>query len=185
MTQADALNLGCGTDIRAGFVNLDVVALPGVDVVHDLSSGAPLPFVDGRFGRVVAKDVLEHLDYAPVLREIHRVLEPGGRLEVSAPHFTSRALPLDPTHKHGFSIDTLRHFVAAELDEFAFGAFYFDFHFARVERARIVFHRYRGQPWNYVVQRLVNRSRATQAYYEETGLSRLFPASNIEMTLIR
>lgn len=183
MKDADALNLGCGTDIRAGFVNLDVAQLPGVDVVFDLSSGAPLPFEAGRFGHIVAKDILEHLDPPVVLRELHRILRPGGTLEVTSPHFTSRALPLDPTHKTGFSIDTLRFFVAGDL--YAPRSYYFDFHFTRVERARIVFHRYRSQPWNYVVEALVNRSHAGQAYYEETGLSRLFPASNIEVTLIR
>jgi hypothetical protein len=30
------LNLGCGRDIKQGFVNLDYMPLPGVDVVADL-----------------------------------------------------------------------------------------------------------------------------------------------------
>jgi SAM-dependent methyltransferase len=179
----DALNLGCGTDIRPDFVNLDVAVLPGVDVVHDLAAEGPLPFEDARFGLVVAKDILEHLDYPRVLRELHRILRPGGRLEITAPHFTSRALALDPTHRAGFSIDTLRFFVADDI--YQPRSYYFDFHFARVERSRIVFHRYGGQPWNYVLEVLVNGSHRVQAYYEETGLSRLFPASNIEVTLIR
>ena len=176
------LNLGCGTDIRPGFVNLDSADLPGVDVVHDLRE-LPLPFEDGRFEEVVCQDVLEHVDYAPLLGEIHRVMRPGGRLHVRSPHFTSRAVYLDPTHRTAFSIDTLRFFVRG--DAFAERAYYFPFAFAGLERAHITFHRYRGMPWNYALERWVNASPARQAYYEGTGLSRLFPASNVEVTLIR
>ncbi len=175
----ERLNLGCGTDIRPGFVNLDSAELLGVDVVHDLSV-LPLPFPDGSFVEVVCQDVLEHLDYAALLEDIHRVLRPGGRVVIRSPHFTSRAVYLDPTHRTAFSIDTLRFFVQGS-DR----AYYFPFAFARVESARITFHRYRGMPWNYALEALVNRSPAAQAYYEGTFLSRLFPASNVEVTLVR
>jgi SAM-dependent methyltransferase len=173
------LNLGCGTDIRPGFVNLDSAALPGVDVVHDLRE-LPLPFGDEEFDEVICQDVLEHLDYAPLLGEIHRVMQPGGRVWIRSPHFTSRAVYLDPTHRTAFSIDTLRFFVSGSGRDY-----YFPFHFSRVESARITFHRYRGMPWNYAVEALVNRSRAAQAYFEGSFLGRLFPASNVEVTLVK
>lgn len=66
------LNLGCGTDIRRGFVNLDHCDLPGVDVVHDLQK-LPLPFEDSSFELIICRDILEHLDYIPLLEEIHRI----------------------------------------------------------------------------------------------------------------
>lgn len=178
----DRLNLGCGTDIRPGFVNLDSADLPGVDVVHDLRT-LPLPFEDEQFVEVICQDVLEHLDYAPLLGEIHRVLKPGGRVWIRSPHFTSRAVYLDPTHRTAFSIDTLRFFVRGEA--FAERSYYFPFSFARVESARITFHRYRAMPWNYALEPLVNRSRGAQAYYEGSFLGRLFPASNVEVALVK
>lgn len=183
MTGRDRLNLGCGTDIRPGFVNLDSAPLPGVDVVHDLNE-LPLPLDDASFVEVVCQDVLEHLpDYPALLGEVHRVLRPGGRVVVRSPHFTSRGVWLDPTHRTSFSIDTLRFFVAG--DSYSERSYYFPFKFSRVESTRIVFHRYRGMPWNYLVEPLVNRSRAIQAYYEGTALARIFPASNIEVTLVK
>ncbi|MEE4280052.1 MAG: class I SAM-dependent methyltransferase [Halieaceae bacterium] len=45
-----------------------------------------LPFPDARFDTVICSEVLEHLpDYAGALREIERVLRPGGRLCISVP----------------------------------------------------------------------------------------------------
>jgi SAM-dependent methyltransferase len=176
------LNLGSGTDVRPGWTNLDVAPLPGVDVVHDLSL-LPLPFEDASFDEVLCKDILEHVDYVAVLRELHRILRPGGRLRVHSPHFTSPAVWIDPTHRGAFSIDTLRFFV--RTGRFAGRAYYFDFHFASVESARITFHRYRWQPWNYLVEPLVNLAPAVQTYYEETFLARLFPAANVDVVLVR
>jgi SAM-dependent methyltransferase len=178
----DRLNLGCGTDIRPGFVNLDIAALPGVDVVHDLDV-LPLPFEDDRFVEIVCKDVLEHIDLPAVLRECHRILRPGGRLHVQSPHFTSAAVYVDPTHRTALSIQTLDFF--ATRGRFGGRSYYFDFHFSYVERARITFHRYRWQPWNYLLEPIVNARPAIQTFYEGTGLARLFPASNVQATLVK
>jgi SAM-dependent methyltransferase len=182
MTSPDRLNLGCGTDVRPGYVNLDAAALPGVDVVHDLDV-LPLPFEDETFREIVCQDVLEHVDLVGVLRECHRILAPGGVLRVRSPHFTSAAVHVDPTHRRGFSIETLEFFAAS--GRHAGRAYYFDFHFSRVAAARITFHRYRWQPWNYLVEPFVNASPAIQRYYEGTFLARLLPAANVEMTLVK
>jgi SAM-dependent methyltransferase len=179
---SDKLNLGCGHDTRDGWVNLDSAALPGVDVVHDLAV-VPLPFENARFSEVLCQDVLEHVDYVQVLRELHRVLRPGGTVRIRSPHFSSRAVYVDPTHRTGFSVDTFFFFVRDS--DFAERSYYFDFSFERVSSIRITFHRYRGQPWNYVVEPLVNRSLGMQRYWEDTFLSRLLPAANVEVELVK
>jgi len=174
------LNLGCGTDIRKGWVNLDCARLPGVDVVHDLAS-LPLPFADGSFNEICAKDVLEHLDYIPLLRELHRILRAGGILDVQVPHFTSAGNFIDPTHRRLFSIRTFEFFVAGG----EFGRdYYFDFRFTRLGERRLTF---LGGPllWNKLVSPLVNSHGKLQKYYELTFLSRLFPAENIVVRLIK
>lgn len=52
------------------------------------ASGLSLPFADGSFDHVICSEVLEHIhDYQSVLREIHRVLKPGGLFAVSVPRF--------------------------------------------------------------------------------------------------
>jgi SAM-dependent methyltransferase len=66
-----------------GSINLDLVAVPGVDVIADAHH---LPFRDEVFGRVECDAVLEHVA-APerVVREIERVVEPGGYAHLVTP----------------------------------------------------------------------------------------------------
>jgi SAM-dependent methyltransferase len=176
------LNLGCGTDIRPGYVNLDSAALPGVDVVHDVEQ-LPLPFGDESFDEILCLSIIEHLDYVPVLRDLHRILRPGGSLHITGPHFTARNFFVDPTHKSAFSIDTFQFFVSDGA--FAEREYYFDFHFSRLARAEILFIKTGVEFWNHGVEPLVNRSPAMQRFYEATFLSRLFPASEVAVTLVK
>ncbi len=57
--------------------------MPGVDVTADI---ADLPFADGEFDAVLCNQVIEHVpDDAAALRELGRVLRPGGVAVVTTP----------------------------------------------------------------------------------------------------
>lgn len=87
------LNIGCGRDVREGWVNMDgFVVLPGV-LKHDLRD-TPWPLESNTFDHVLASHVLEHIMITErngrdviwdVLEEVHRVLKPGGVFEVKVP----------------------------------------------------------------------------------------------------
>ena len=99
--------------------------MAGVDVAASLGTTA-LPFRYGSFGTVVCRDILEHVEVVPALHDIHRVCAPGGLVVVSAVHFTSRNLYVDPTHVRSFSVRTLEFF--ANPDERGWRRpYYFDF----------------------------------------------------------
>lgn len=174
------LNLGCGNDVRSGWVNLDRAALPGVDFVHDLNV-LPLPFADASFAHVCAQDVLEHVEYIPLLRELHRILKPAGTLEIQVPHFTSADNYIDPTHVKRFSIRTFEFFVR---DGGTAREYYFDFAFSAIASRRITF--LRGALfWNYLVEPLVNLGDTVRKLFELTFVSRIFPAQNIRIILVK
>jgi SAM-dependent methyltransferase len=66
-----------------GYVNLDLFAVPGVDVAADAEA---LPFPDAVFQRVECDAVLEHVRRpGRIMEEIRRVLAPGGYAHLVVP----------------------------------------------------------------------------------------------------
>src|SRR5687768_3491677 len=110
------LNLGCGTDIRSGYVNVDhYPEQADRDRVLDVDlSLVPWPFVDRSAEQVLMFDFLEHLPYAQttvILDEVYRILVPGGEVQVQVPDMDAcaRAVLWEPPfccNRCGQSYDT-------------------------------------------------------------------------------
>lgn len=96
-----ALDLGCGTGLNLEQMSRYAVAT-GTDYFEEALSfcrarghkllckadAAVLPFKDGYFDIATALDVIEHLDDDLVaLKELYRVMKPGGLLIVSVPAY--------------------------------------------------------------------------------------------------
>jgi ubiquinone/menaquinone biosynthesis C-methylase UbiE len=78
---------------------MDRVALPGVDLVHDLNR-IPYPFDDDYFDELYATHVIEHVDsILAVMEEIHRISKPGALVTIITPHYSDSISWQDPTHK--------------------------------------------------------------------------------------
>ncbi len=96
------LNLGCGNLRIPSYQGVDFHPGPAVDRVMDIAS-VPWPFADSSVERVIAWHFMEHLaglDLDRVMREIARVLIPGGILYVKVP-LGLKSL-YDPFHFHAF-----------------------------------------------------------------------------------
>jgi SAM-dependent methyltransferase len=53
-----------------------------------VADATQLPFADGTFDYVICSEVLEHIiDFQSALKEIERVLKPGGKMAVSVPKY--------------------------------------------------------------------------------------------------
>lgn len=92
----------CGTVVSADFSPLalqysqkrGLTALARADAMR-------LPFRDAQFDVITALDILEHLpDDAAALREIHRVLKPGGKIFATVPAYQSLWSPHDVALMH-------------------------------------------------------------------------------------
>lgn len=94
------LDIGCGTQKQPGFVGVDSIAFPGVDMVFDLKGDWPIE--DGSVEEVYAAHVIEHFtgtERVHVMNELYRVMIPGAKATIITPHWASCRAYGDPTHQ--------------------------------------------------------------------------------------
>jgi predicted SAM-dependent methyltransferase len=109
------LNLGCGPDIRAGYINVDIL---GGDVKCDLRK-IPWPWPDNYADEILMSHVLEHLpDTYETMNEIHRILKPGGKFWGQVPYGLSEAAFFHPQHCRYFIDNSFK--TLAEHTDFIF-----------------------------------------------------------------
>lgn len=98
------VNLGCGRSLMDGWVNVDVVDGPGVDLVRDLD-GMPhrFPWKDGEVDEWRCEHTLEHLYRPlPLLQEMWRCSRPDAVATFWTPHGSSDDAWEDPTHVRAY-----------------------------------------------------------------------------------
>lgn len=170
------LNFGCGNDVLEDFWNVDIVPTGGSDQNFDFNS-FPYPLEDEHFECILAKQVLEHLDdLVHTVYEFHRLLKVGGVANIYVPYWTSPNTWVHPQHTRAFNYETLDYFVQGSFRNMVDG------HWVKSVYSSITKHisfYKKFQPWNYVIEPLVNLCRASSLYYEYTCLHNIFPADGI------
>lgn len=112
------VDLGCGAQKRLGFIGIDKMPQPGVDIVWDITNGWPA--THGWYAEynqvdyIVADNLFEHIGepFIYVMNELHRAIKEGGRLRAKVPSVTNTAAFQDPTHVRYFAPETWDYFDA-------------------------------------------------------------------------
>jgi len=142
------LNLGCGEDIKKNYVNMDLVKLPGVDVVWNINK-TPWPFKDNTFDEIYTSHVLEHVDdLIKIMKEIKRISKNKAKIIIRVPHFSCGVSYMDPTHKRVFSYLT--------FDYFTEKCFYKDVPKFKIKNRKLNFTRFSFKPLNYIFNPIIN-----------------------------
>jgi hypothetical protein len=105
------LNMGCGYDLRAGWVNVDHFAGCNPDQVVDLEV-FPWPWSDNSVSAVSFQHSLEHLGaetkvFLKMMQELYRVCENGAVVDITVPHPRHDHFLSDPTHVRVITDKTL------------------------------------------------------------------------------
>ncbi len=125
------LDLGCGDQVRPGFVGVDRSPSAGAQIVCDLTTR--FPFRSDCVEEVWMDNLIEHvLDVPHLMSEVARVCRNGAQVTVRTPHFTSQASWRDPTHLHHFSYFSLDYFENRSARHYTGGGF-------RIARRRLSF----------------------------------------------
>jgi SAM-dependent methyltransferase len=114
---ARALDVGAGgRRIRPHIETFDACSGPEVDIVGDIHQ---MPLDDASYDCIICTGTLEHVaDPRQALREIHRVLAPGGIVHIDVPFV--QGYHADPTDYWRFTLDGLR-LLCEPFDELASG----------------------------------------------------------------
>lgn len=178
------LNLGSGCRHLPGFYNVDLVDLPGVDLLADLNE----PFdalPDNSVESIFCRHTLEHVvNLLGVLGEIHRVVQPTGTIDVVVPHFSNPYYYSDPTHVRFFGLYSFFYFCdAADQPRRKVPSFYTPIRF-RVESVR--FNLMKESAFDKVVRAIlhpvINRGVGWLDWYERR-LCRLLPVNDLRYIL--
>lgn len=135
------LDIGCGASKNAGFVGIDMLDLPGVDIVWDLEE-TPWPLPDECVLTATASHVLEHINphkgvFINVMDEIWRVMKPYGQFAFVVPHAESAGFAQDPTHCNMIN-ETTMHYFDPDPEGASMGPQLYNF--------------YRPKPWKIIKQ---------------------------------
>lgn len=114
MTEKLTLNIGCGRCkeplIEGKEIRVDILDMPEVDVIWDLNK-FPYPFEDNKFDKIIARDILEHLDdIFGVMEQLHRILKVGGTIYIHTTYWKTEDSFTDPQHKHFFTLRSFDYF---------------------------------------------------------------------------
>jgi len=110
------LDVGCGDAKVEGAIGMDIVALPGVDIVHDLSK-FPWPFENDSFDKIYLLNIIEHLrDPILVMEEVHRILRKGGEVFIEVVYWNHRHSVSDPQHVSFYNEVTWEFFTGKRKD---------------------------------------------------------------------
>ena len=102
------LNLGCGSKILKGFVNLDKFEYYKPDIVHDLEK-FPYPFEENSVDEILLSHVLEHIGQDPetfnlIIKELYRICKNSSLIDIRVPHPRHDDFISDPTHVRPITI---------------------------------------------------------------------------------
>lgn len=155
------LHLGCGNKILPGYVNVDILAAPGLTFQADLRK---LPLASGSFDKIYSCANIEHFgrkEWIPVLREWARVLRKNGILQISTMDFeacceeykTNRNLP-----------QLLGLLIGGQKDQYDWHGMIFDFETLRQGLAEAGFGKIQRYDWRGSDVGLLGVDDFSQAY---------------------
>jgi len=107
------LNVGCGRNVKEGWVNLDSAALPGVNIICDIDNlrETPIDLPDNTVKQFLLSHVIEHIkDSLGLMQELWRLAMPGATAVIHVPHGASDDAWEDPTHIRPYFIGSFGYF---------------------------------------------------------------------------
>jgi ADP-heptose:LPS heptosyltransferase len=114
------INLGCGSDYRPGWLNVDQFDKQSPDRVINIDS-PPWPIESDTADYILLKHVLEHVGkdagtFLAIVKELYRISKPDALIEIHVPHPRHNDFIGDPTHVRPIVPEMFNCFDLAEVE---------------------------------------------------------------------
>lgn len=186
--QGASLDLGCGNLKRDKHsIGIDAIDYDAVDVVGDVFEVLErIP--ESSITSIRSEHFLEHIADVPrLVTEMARVLQPGGKLDITVPHFSNPYYYSDLTHKSVFGLYTLSYFAAESPFRRAVPHYDRTLQF-RIERVDLEFKStppfFLRHGFKKMLQCVFNATSYLQELYEE-NFCHIFPCYEIRYQLTK
>lgn len=182
------LELGCGAYKKhVTAIGIDAIESPGVDLVGDVYDALRL-FPDGSVDAVYSYHFAEHLDdIAKLVREVQRVLKPGGLMRTVVPHFSNPYFYSDYTHRSAFGLYSFSYLAEDRLFRRRVRS-YIDTTGMQLDDVELIFKATRPFYVRHAFRRclgiVVNLTRLTQEMYE-AGWTSYFSCYEVRYDVVR
>jgi hypothetical protein len=115
-------NLGCGTNKKKGYLNVDKYEVFDPDKIIDLEI-FPWNIESNSADEIVLNHVLEHIGettdcFLNIMKELYRVSKPFAKIHINVPHPYSYNFIVDPTHVRKITEETMYMFSKNVCDKF-------------------------------------------------------------------
>lgn len=172
------LEVGGGPFKKPGWINMDAVKIPVVDVVHNMDK-FPWPFEDDKFEEITFSHVLEHSrNTHGVLNECWRTGKNGCKIKIISPYPTGSTNKADTTHYsdiwHKIFNNYSLEFYEKNKDKYIYGAVF------KIKKRKFI-GSFNSKILNIIMLPFI-WSRMPKIY-EATCLCYLFPVDGIEIEL--
>lgn len=138
------LHLGCGGVFLPGYINVDILPRPGVDLVADLRN---LPFEAGSVQMIYSCAAIEHFgrkEWFPLIQYWHSLLKPGGLLRISTMDFEACCAQYQES---GNLAELLGLLIGGQKDEYDWHGMIFDYAILAEGLAKAGFTNIRRYDW--------------------------------------
>ena len=182
------LELGCGSrKIIPNAIGIDIIPSEEVDLCGDVYEILE-KINDNVVDLIVSHHFIEHVnDLSQLLNESSRILKIGGKFKATVPHFSNPYFYSDYTHRNFFGLYTFQYFCPKRYFHRKVPSYNSTLNF-EIENIKILFGAERPFYLKYligkVMNKIINISKLTKEYYE-TNLTKIFPCTELEITLIK
>lgn len=181
------LDIGCGNNKLSGYIGIDILDYPEVDIVDDYLNVLEV-IEDSKISTIHCSHFLEHISNpSQFLTACSKVLKQGGTIQIDVPHFSNPYYYSDPTHVMFYGLYTFSYLAQCDLFKRKVPKYYNSYDF-KVKSLHLVFKSSPPFYLRHIIKKILGYPFTKYAFLQEIWeefLSKVLPAYEMKVILVK